>query len=167
MFRTKPPLGYLQKTSTAALEAFELARLDRSSNLAKELRQVIEEWVAAEVEARIARCVLDRRRDFSTTLPADTFRPPKPFDRKQAALHFHWYRRARLLRVPRAGRKQRLVAPVGESNSSRKILASSLRRRVCPQRLQVLPHSGRTAHSRCVQGFITSGGLATMHMPWR
>jgi len=62
MSDTHPPLDYLTTSSKATLESFELSRLNRASNLRKELRQILEEWVDAEVDARMARCILDCRR---------------------------------------------------------------------------------------------------------
>jgi len=53
---------YLQQTSDAGLESFQLARLDRTANLRKELTQMVTEMVDSEVEARLARWLLDRRR---------------------------------------------------------------------------------------------------------
>lgn len=55
-------VAYLQQTSDAGLESFQLARLDRTANLRKELTQVVNEMVDSEVEARLARWLLDRRR---------------------------------------------------------------------------------------------------------
>lgn len=69
-----PPLDYLVSSSQSALESFELARLNAVSNLRKELRQLVDEWVEAEIEARMARWVLERRRvetlDTESPLPA-------------------------------------------------------------------------------------------------
>lgn len=55
-------LDYITSCSQSALESTELARLDRASRLRKELRDVVEEWIEAEVEARVARIFLDMRR---------------------------------------------------------------------------------------------------------
>ena len=46
----KPPVQYLAGASEISLESFELARLNRIANLRKELHQVMEEWIEAEVE---------------------------------------------------------------------------------------------------------------------
>jgi hypothetical protein len=56
------PLEYLATSSENCLEAFELARLNQISNLRKEFFQVFDEWVEAEIAARMARWVLDGRR---------------------------------------------------------------------------------------------------------
>jgi|HubBroStandDraft_6_1064221.scaffolds.fasta_scaffold737992_1 hypothetical protein len=56
------PLEYLLTSSEAALETFELARLNKSANLRKELRDVVEEWIEAEIQSRLARWILDSRR---------------------------------------------------------------------------------------------------------
>ncbi len=57
-----PLLEYLVTSSEAALETFELARLNKSANLRKELRDVVEEWIEAEIQSRLARWILDCRR---------------------------------------------------------------------------------------------------------
>ncbi len=62
MSSTQLPLEYLVTSSENCLEAFELARLNQISNLRKEFSQVFDEWVEAEIAARMARCVLDGRR---------------------------------------------------------------------------------------------------------
>lgn len=53
---------YLSTCSEPAIESYELSRLNRASNLRKELRQVIDEWIECEVEARLARWTLESRR---------------------------------------------------------------------------------------------------------
>lgn len=62
MSSTQPPLEYLATSSENCLEAFELARLNQISNLRKQFSQVFDEWVEAEIAARVARWVLDGRR---------------------------------------------------------------------------------------------------------
>jgi hypothetical protein len=59
---TAPPLEYLVTSSQAALETFELSRLNKSANLRKELRDVVEEWIEAEIQSRLARWILECRR---------------------------------------------------------------------------------------------------------
>jgi len=53
---------YLMSCSVAGLESFELSRLNRLANLRKEAGQILEEFVENQVQARIARCLLDCRR---------------------------------------------------------------------------------------------------------
>ena len=62
MSDTASSLQYLLACSEASLESFELSRLNRASNLRKELSQVAEEWVEAEVSSRLARLIVERRR---------------------------------------------------------------------------------------------------------
>jgi hypothetical protein len=57
-----PPFEYLVSSSQASLESFELARLNAVANLRKEFRQLVDEWIEAEIEARMARWVLETRR---------------------------------------------------------------------------------------------------------
>ena len=54
---------YLGSSSDQSLEAFELSRLNRAANCRKQIVEIYESLVEAEVEACIARCILDRRRE--------------------------------------------------------------------------------------------------------
>ncbi len=65
MQSAKPPVEYLAGASKISLESFELTRLNQIANLRKELREVMEEWIEAEVEVRLARWVLENRRTQS------------------------------------------------------------------------------------------------------
>ena len=65
-----PPLEYLITSSNTSLESFELSRLNAVANLRKEIRQIVDAWVQAEIEARIARWVLEcRRSDAAASQP--------------------------------------------------------------------------------------------------
>jgi hypothetical protein len=82
MGSTHPPLESLLKLSQSCLETFELSRLNRISNLRKEFRELLGEWIEFEIEARFARWVLEYRRlgDFGSlpkqaAVPA--FGPPE------------------------------------------------------------------------------------------
>ena len=76
-----PQLHYLLHCSSASLEAFELARLNHIANLRKEFGDLVEEWIEAEVEARLSRWILDMRRDPISTQsrPLDSHQPVLPF----------------------------------------------------------------------------------------
>lgn len=56
------PIAYLITNSKASLESYELSRLNRASNLRKEMLQILERWIDAEAQARMARSILDWRR---------------------------------------------------------------------------------------------------------
>lgn len=62
MSESRTPFDYLAGCSKPGLESFELSRLNQVANLRKELREVVEEWIEAEVQARLARWILERRR---------------------------------------------------------------------------------------------------------
>jgi len=62
MGATRPSLDYLLMSSQMSLESVELARLNRAANLRKEMQQVLEEWIDVEVDARLARSILEWRR---------------------------------------------------------------------------------------------------------
>ncbi|MGD0403385.1 MAG: hypothetical protein ABSB66_09315 [Candidatus Acidiferrales bacterium] len=57
-----PPLEYLVTSSQAGLENFELVRRNTIANLRKELGEVVEEWIEAETQCRLARWILECRR---------------------------------------------------------------------------------------------------------
>jgi len=63
MITVQPPLEYLITSSQAGLESFEHSRLWRCGNLRKELRDLFEECIEAEMQARIARWILECRRN--------------------------------------------------------------------------------------------------------
>ena len=53
MITVQPPLEYLITSSQAGLESFEHSRLWRCGNLRKELRDLFEECIEAEMQARM------------------------------------------------------------------------------------------------------------------
>jgi hypothetical protein len=55
------PLEYLFTSSDASIESFHLSRLNAVANLRKELHEIFEEWVEAEVQARPAQWLLARK----------------------------------------------------------------------------------------------------------
>ena len=54
-------LEYLFTSSVASIESFHLSRLNAVANLRKELHEIFEEWVEAEVQARLAQGLLARK----------------------------------------------------------------------------------------------------------
>jgi len=62
------PFEYLLTSSGASIESFHLSRLNAVANLRKELHELFEEWVEAEVQARLAQWLLARKN--SETLAA-------------------------------------------------------------------------------------------------
>ena len=61
MGSTHPPLESLLTFSHNCLEGFEHSRLNRISNLRKEFHEIVEEWIEFEIEARLARWILEGR----------------------------------------------------------------------------------------------------------
>ena len=55
------PLEYLFTSSGASIESFRLSRLNAIANLRKELHEIFDEWVEAEVQARLAQGLLARK----------------------------------------------------------------------------------------------------------
>ena len=62
MRRSHPPFEYLMSCSQSSLEGFELARLNEISHFREDLRNLHEEWIEAEIAARLARMLLEGRR---------------------------------------------------------------------------------------------------------
>ncbi|HVB08127.1 MAG TPA: hypothetical protein VNF00_04200 [Candidatus Acidoferrales bacterium] len=62
MKTTKPMLEYLATYSKISLESFELARLNDLANLRQQMTEIIDEWVEADIQARIAEWILVSRR---------------------------------------------------------------------------------------------------------
>lgn len=58
---TRPPLEYLASCSKVALESFELSRLNEASNYRKEVQQILQGWIDTEVDARLARWILESK----------------------------------------------------------------------------------------------------------
>jgi hypothetical protein len=84
MGAAQPPFEFFITSSQTSLESFELSRLNAVANLRKELRQVVDEWIEAEIQARMARWILERRRleasDSQSPVPglSKPAGPPKP-----------------------------------------------------------------------------------------
>jgi len=87
MGATRPPLEYLLTSSHMSLESVELARLNRAANLRKELHQVVEEWIDAEVDARLARSILEWRRG-ETPRAHESFGDAARAEPRQLAISF-------------------------------------------------------------------------------
>ncbi|HEY4742028.1 MAG TPA: hypothetical protein VIH76_15635 [Candidatus Acidoferrales bacterium] len=58
----KVPLHFIGTCSQTSLQSYELARLDAAARLRRKLQEVTDEWIEAEIEARLARWALERRR---------------------------------------------------------------------------------------------------------
>jgi len=63
MKTNKPMLEYLATCSRHSLEAFELARLNERANLRKQLIEVLDQWVEADVQSRVAGWILAQHRE--------------------------------------------------------------------------------------------------------
>jgi hypothetical protein len=63
----QPSVALLVTFSESSLEGFELARLDEIARLRREMQDVHDEWVEAEVAARLARLLLESRRIHRST----------------------------------------------------------------------------------------------------
>jgi hypothetical protein len=88
MSATRPTLDYLITCSQMSLESVELSRLNLASNLRKEFQQILEEWIESEVDARLARSVLDWRRAQSAATRGRNYEPPKSVRFQQLVIAF-------------------------------------------------------------------------------
>jgi len=72
MGATRPPIDYLATCSQMSLESVELSRLNLAANLRKEFQEILNEWIESEVDARLARSILEWRRaqDICPSTPA-------------------------------------------------------------------------------------------------
>jgi len=61
------PLEYLFTSSEASIESFHLSRINTVANLRKELNEIFEEWVEAEVQTRLAQWLLARKNPRDTS----------------------------------------------------------------------------------------------------
>ena len=75
---SSPPLEYLLTSSQAGLENFGLGKMNKIANLRIELREVVEEWIEAEMQSRLARWILECRRAQETASAAQTTEAPLP-----------------------------------------------------------------------------------------
>src|SRR3984957_15513104 len=72
------PFEYLLTSSGASIESFHLSRLNAVANLRKELHELFEEWVEAEVQARLAQWLLARKNSENLALEGPFTHPPHP-----------------------------------------------------------------------------------------
>jgi len=88
MSPTRPSLDYLASCSEMSLESVELSRLNSAANLRKEFHEILEEWIDAEADARLARTLLEWRRahDAGENLPCRSADKPAHFE--QLAIAF-------------------------------------------------------------------------------
>jgi hypothetical protein len=62
MRATRPPVDYLASCSKSSLESLELSRLNVAANLRKQFHQILNDLIESEVDARLARTILEWRR---------------------------------------------------------------------------------------------------------
>jgi hypothetical protein len=117
------PLEYLVTSSQTALEGFELSRLSQCANLRKELRQITDQWIEVEIEARMARWILECRRaqDSGANSPLPDFSTPASnvalACEKCAEVTPAKSAKARSVR-PRARREQRRLQLISSQNDA-------------------------------------------------
>lgn len=82
---SSPPLEYLLKSSQAGLENFGLGKMNKIANLRSEIHDVVEEWIEAETQYRLARWILECRRSQDTTSGAQTPEASLPISAEEIA----------------------------------------------------------------------------------
>lgn len=88
MGATRPSLEYLATCSEMSLESVELSRLNLAANLRKQFEEILEEWIDSEVDARLARAVLEWRRTQDSGVKPVKWRPAAPQPCEQLAMAF-------------------------------------------------------------------------------
>ena len=78
-FRTvEPPWEFLLSASRNSLQSFELNRLSHAANLRKEIVASLDQWLAENTMAMLARLLMDQRasgRNPETAFPAANLKP--------------------------------------------------------------------------------------------
>ena len=115
MNREKLPLEYLLTSSQAGLEGFELGRLDKISHLRKQLRSLVDQWVQAEIEAELARWLLECQRAQQSAAGSRSPEPSFPLPGATLAAAF----------LPLPGTYSALALPARSSRASRKRLSAN------------------------------------------
>ncbi len=80
MGATRPPMDYLANCSKASLESLELSRLNVAANLRKQFHQILNELIDSEVDARLARTILEWRRAAHHAVEQDASVPALPLE---------------------------------------------------------------------------------------
>ena len=58
---TEPPWDFLLSASKNSLQSFELSRLSNAANLRKEIGALLDQWMADQASATVARMLLQER----------------------------------------------------------------------------------------------------------
>lgn len=82
---SSPPLEYLLTSSQAGLENFGLGKMNKIANLRSEIHDVVEEWIEAETQYRLARWILECRRSQHTASGAQTPEASLPVSAEEIA----------------------------------------------------------------------------------
>jgi hypothetical protein len=79
MGASRPPLDYLTTCSQTPLESVELSLLNLAANPREEFLEILDEWIESEVDARLARSILEWRRNTRERLPPRATNPPPTY----------------------------------------------------------------------------------------
>jgi hypothetical protein len=60
-YSTEPPWDFLLSASKNSLQSFELSRLSNAANLRKEIAALMDQWLADQASATVARLLLQER----------------------------------------------------------------------------------------------------------
>lgn len=58
---SEPPWDFLLSASKNSLQSFELSRLSNAANLRKEIAALLDQWMADQANATVARLLLEER----------------------------------------------------------------------------------------------------------
>jgi hypothetical protein len=115
---------YLLRCSKPSLESFELSRLNRVANLRKELRMLVEDWIEAEVEARLAHWVLKLHCGEDGQQDLIVF--PETRSLGHAIRRRKFDPRPSFPRKPSAGAERRLIAEIHKRHRSALVAGGTL-----------------------------------------
>jgi len=59
--RTQPPWEFLLTASRNTLQSYELSRLGHATNLRKEISSLLDQWLAENANAMVARWLIEQR----------------------------------------------------------------------------------------------------------
>jgi hypothetical protein len=82
---SSPPLEYLLTSSQSGLENFGLGKMNKIANLRLEIHDVVEEWIEAETQYRLARWILECRRSQDTASCAQAAKTSLPISVEEIA----------------------------------------------------------------------------------
>jgi len=76
----QPPWDFLLSASKTSLQSFELSRLSNAANLRKEIGALMDQWMADQASATVARLLLEERERAARSADVTAGAEKKPTD---------------------------------------------------------------------------------------